>query len=183
MFYYQQQIIASNSLILSWDLWSFVLEKDWRIIGKNCLMIDVVWTKLVESEKCLIWRPDFKTGANVAMKWSWIIFYIFPPNIIHNHRNTFCPLLLLLRHKIVAPRTRSDKISPNKISCPKWVRRPRGVVRGEWGDQGGSSGVSEETKGGCPGWVRRPFGPLWPIWGGRKGSQSISHDQQTGDRH
>ena len=115
MFYYQQQIIASNSLILSWDLWSFVLEKDWRIIGKNCLMIDVVWTKLVESEKCLIWRPDFKTGANVAMKWSWIIFYIFPPNIIHNHRNTFCPLLLLLRHKIVAPWTRSDKISSNKI--------------------------------------------------------------------
>ena len=42
MFYYQQEIIASNSLILNWDLWRFFLEKDWRIIGKNCLMIDVV---------------------------------------------------------------------------------------------------------------------------------------------
>ena len=41
-----------------------------------------------------------------------------------------------------------------------WVRRPRGVVRGGGGDQGGSCGVSEETKRGHQGWVRRPRGVI-----------------------
>ena len=52
------------------------------------------------------------------------------------------------------------------------LRRP-GVVRGGREDQGGSSGMGEETKGGRLGWVRRPRGVVrggGGDQGGRQGS-------------
>ena len=45
-----------------------------------------------------------------------------------------------------------------KGGCPRRVRGPRGVVLGDCGDQGGSSGVGVGTMGGCPRWVRGPRG-------------------------
>ena len=68
---------------------------------------------------------------------------------IQNHRNMFCP-------SPSSPSQIVNKIRLDQIYHLK-LRRP-GVVRGGREDQGGSSGMGEETKGGRLGWVRRPRG-------------------------
>ena len=137
---------ARNSLI--WACWRSPIPvlSWWTQLLVQMLPTNCMWKqKLFSMSKKSEWEservflvPSF--WLTFRHFFWYLIYWRHLWSYIHNHRKTFCPS----SPQIYAPWTRSDMISLDKISCPRWVKGGcQEWVRGPWGDRGGSSWVSE----------------------------------------